>query len=314
VDTEHAPPVPLHHSSFTDYGSTHRPIEGRKDEAVAIAKKAIRIGATITAPVRSLPDFLIIGTKRGGSTSLYNYVLAHPQVAPMVPTRQRLKGAYFFDVNHAKGERWYRSHFPTKPFLALQTRRSGQKMITGESTPYYLYHPHAPKRAAQMVPNAKIIVLLRNPIERAYSHYKERARQRVEPLSFAEAIRAEPERLAGEHDRLQANETYRSLPHQMQSYVDQGRYLDGLRRWESHYDKSQLLVLRSEDLYQEPAKTVRQVQEFLGLSAHDANSYRAWNKHQAEEIDPSVRAELSELLAPDIAALERHLCRPLDWS
>lgn len=306
--------VPLHRSSFTEYGATHRPIEGTRDELVALAKRVIRAGAIGTAPLRVKPDFLIIGAKRGGSTSLYNYVLDHPQVQPLVPRRQRLKGLYFFDVNYAKGERWYRSHFPTTTTVAALSKRSGKLTVTGESTPYYLYHPHAARRAAESVPDAKIIALLRNPIDRAYSHYKERLRQRVETESFADAVQLEPLRLRGELDRMLADEHYRSLPHQMQSYVDQGRYLDGLKRWQAHYGPDQLMVLRSEDLYEEPAKAVRLVQEFLGLEPVAAMSYRAWNQHQAAEVEPELRAHLADLLRSDIAELEEHLCRPLNWS
>lgn len=301
-------------TSFTPYGATAVPPEGAKARAIAAAKAGIRIGATATASERALPEFLIVGTKRGGTTSLYNYVLSHPDVAPLVPTRQKLKGAYFFDVNFDRGERWYRSHFALRRTMEQQSAKTGRRAITGEATPYYLYHPAAAQRAAATVPLAKIIILLRDPVERAYSHYKERWRQGVEPLPFADAIEAEAGRLAGETERLLTDPSYRSIAHQMFSYVDQGRYLDGLKRWQEHFPAEQILILRSEDLYEDPAATVTRTQEFLGLKPVDAGPYKAWNKHAAAEMDDYLRHRLVEALSADVKALEAHLDRPMDWS
>jgi len=281
--------------------------------ATRAAKSALRAGLSSTAAVRELPDFLIVGTKRGGSTSLYNYVLAHPDVMPLVPSRQNLKGLYFFDVNYARGDTWYRSHFMTSARRHATERRRGHRVLLGESTPYYLYHPHAPRRAAELAPDARIIMLLRDPVERAYSHYKERWRQGVEPLTFEKALAAEPKRLEGEFERMLSDPGYRSFAHQMFSYVDQGRYLDGVRRWQQSYPDNQILILRSEDLYADPAHVVGQVQRFLGLDPVQLDSYEAWNQKPAKGMSPEVRAELTKRLAPDVRRLEDHLRRDMDW-
>src|SRR5437879_9845243 len=116
--------------------------------------------------IRLLPDFIIIGTQRGGTTSLYSYLASHPSVGPA-----STKEVHFFDNKYTKGLAWYRAHFPSAIEKYYAEHIQKRKFITGESSPYYLFHPHVPKRVAKDVPHAKFIVLLRNPVDRAYSQY-----------------------------------------------------------------------------------------------------------------------------------------------
>src|SRR4051794_33056344 len=172
----------------------------------AAARAAVRAAGMATAGARPLPDFLIIGAKRSGTTSLHNWLLAHPDVLPLFPSARRLplradiKGVHFFDAAPERSVRWYRSHFPTAVGRAVASRRSGgARVLAGEATPYSLHPPRAAARAAAVVPDARLIVLLRDPVERAWSHWKEQRRRGFEPLdTFEAAIDAEPGRLAGE--------------------------------------------------------------------------------------------------------------------
>lgn len=299
--------------AMTPYGARHVPPTGVKRRAQAGARDAIRTFGQLTAPLRALPDYLIIGTKRGGTTSLARWLLEHPDVRPLYPARETRKGTYYFDVNHARGEGWYRSHFPTRAAHELRQRRAGRPLLLGEATPYYLYHPHAPARAAQLVPGAKVIALLRHPVDRAQGHWAERVRQGVETLSFPEAVEAEPVRLAGEEERMLADPRYVSFAHQHWSYIDQGRYARGLRRWFDAYPSHQLLVLRSEDLYADPGAIYDQALDFLGLAAHRPASLKGHNRTANDEIEPDLRARLQELLAPDIEQTETVLGRDMGW-
>ncbi len=274
-----------------------------------LVKLGIRSWATSTAPWRALPNFLIVGAKRGGTTSLYNYLLGHPQVWPMVPEKQRVKGTYYFDVNfYQRSQAWYRSHFAFEATLARN------KAITGEATPYYLYHPHAARRAAALVPDVKIIMILRDPVDRAWSHHRERTGQGFEKLSFEEALDAEQVRTAGQVERMKADQKYQSLAHQMWSYVDQGRYLDGLLEWERWFSKHQILVLRSEDLYRDAEEVLDRVHHFLGLDHFRLNHHKVWNLQRRSPLEPAVRKRLSEELAADVDALEQHLGRSMEWN
>ena len=149
------------------------------------AKQALRHYGLLTAGLRAGPDFAVIGAKRGGTTSLYNYLLQHPHIQPLFPGRQRIKGVHFFDSGYAHGERWYRSHFP----LAIGSRHLARPWIsrplTGEASPYYLFHPLAAERLARHCPDVRLLVVLRDPVERAYSHYEFR-----DPKVLADELRA----------------------------------------------------------------------------------------------------------------------------
>ena len=218
-------------------------------------RRAFRLAGSATARFRPLPDFLVIGTKRGGTTSLYYDMLKLPQVINLFPSARYLpkanetKGVHFFDSNYSRGERWYRSFMPSTFARRAAERRIGKKVVVGEASPYYLFHPLAAERAAAMVPKAKLIVVLRDPVQRTYPHWKERRRNDAEPLGFAEALDAEPARLAGEAQRLKDDPSYYSYAHEQQSYVTQSRYVHALRRWADLFGMDRILVIASEEYY-----------------------------------------------------------------
>ena len=299
---------------MTPYGARYEPPEGLKRQLMAQARGGFRTFGQLTAGLRGLPDYLIIGTKRGGTTSLARWLLEHPEVRSLFPSRETRKGTYYFDVNYDLGEDWYRSHFPTKAAHTLAERRHGKSLLVGEATPYYLHHPHAPMRARQLVPGAKVIALLRNPIDRAQGHWAERTRQGVETLDFDEALAAEPARLDGEEERMLADPGYVSFAHQHYSYIDQGRYARGLRRWMDSYPSDQLLVLRSEDLYADPAATYGQVLDFLDLGSHTPSELSGWNRTNNSKLDDDQRRRLDSALRADIDELEELVGRSMDWA
>ena len=299
---------------MTPYGARYEPPQGTKPRLMAYARDGLRTYGRLSAPLRGLPDYLIIGTKRGGTTSLARWLLEHPDVGSLFPGRETRKGTYYFDVNYDRGEAWYRSHFPTLAGHRLAERRHGGPLMIGEATPYYLHHPHAPMRARQLVPRAKIIALLRHPVDRAQGHWAERMRQGVEQLSFTEAIETEATRIEGEEERMLADPSYVSFAHQHYSYVDQGRYGRGLSRWIKAFPGDQVLVLRSEDLYADPQAIYGQVLSFLGLADHSPAELSGWNRTTNDALEPSMRAELYDRLAPDIAELEDVLGRSMSWT
>ncbi|MDP9223270.1 MAG: sulfotransferase domain-containing protein [Actinomycetota bacterium] len=238
-----------------------------------------------TAPLRALPDFLILGAQKAGTTSLYTYLSAHPNVRPGL-----FKEAHFFDLRFARGERWYRAIFP----LSSQLARS--RAITGEASPYYLYHPLAAERAAKVTPSVRLIVLLRNPIERAWSHYRQEVADGREPLSFIEAIRAEPRRLDRAEDALRAGGPADLMDnHRRYSYVGRGRYAEQLARWFAAFPREQVLVLRAEDLFHEPTRIWAQVESFLDLPFADQPEFRAYNAQPYARLPPEAGEELAEI-------------------
>jgi hypothetical protein len=194
----------------------------------------------LTAPYRGWPSALIIGAQRSGTSSLFNYLVEHPDVRAPVT-----KEVHYFDLHFSKPVRWYRGRFPYRRALC-------GGVLTLEASPYYLAHPLAPQRAARLLPEVKLIALLRNPVDRALSHYHHEVRGGRESLSFAEAIEREAERLAGEEERLASDPEYYSFSHHRYSYTTRGLYLRQLRHWVAHYPRAQLLVLQSECLFRDP--------------------------------------------------------------
>jgi hypothetical protein len=212
----------------------------------------------MTSPLRLLPDFVIIGAQKGGTTSLYNYLLEHQGIVPSFA-----KEAHFFDKNFKKGAGWYRAHFPTSLHKYYTENIRKQRFITGESTPYYLFHPHAPGRIARILPQAKFIVLLRNPVDRAYSQYAHQGRQKYETLSFAEALEREEERTAQEREKILQIEDYVSFNDQHYTYLARGVYIEQIQRWMKFFPKEQFLILKIKDFYADPATEVQKTIEFL---------------------------------------------------
>ena len=187
-------------------------------------KQAARAYTVPTSPLRPLPEFLIIGAQRTGTTSLYKYLSEHPQFRSAT---LKTKGVHFFDTRYDKGMAWYRAHFPTTAFRALFKARHGADLVTGEASPYYLFHPHVPYRLHQHLPNVKLIAMLRDPIERTYSQWQHELSRGFEHLDPSRtALDAEAGRLAGEVEKMNADPDYKSYSHQHHSYMARSRYAD----------------------------------------------------------------------------------------
>ncbi len=251
---------------------------------------------------------------------MYRYLVEHPQVLSQFPSAKRLplradsKGAHYFDTGWSHGAPWYRSHFPSSLSRRLAARHLHARVLCGEASPYYLFHPRAAQRARSAVPQIQIIVLLRNPVDRAFSHYKEQRRRGLEPLdTFEAALHAEPERLRGEAERLERDPNYRSFAHEHQSYFGQGLYVDALERWLSCYPPEQMHIIQSEDFYVAPERVYEGVLQFLGLELLPLPDRRAHNASAEDSLTPAVRSLLGSRFAPHNVALEHRLGRSFGW-
>lgn len=205
---------------------------------------------------RLLPDFLLIGGAKCGTTSLYDWLSAHPSILPASK-----KEVHYFDYNFFRGEDWYRSHF------ALAGTADG--CITGEGSVSYLSNRWAPARAARKLPHAKLIVVLRNPVDRAYSQFQMSRWETLEVCeSFEEAIAWEQERLRPELARIERDRRYNSLEFGVWSYLARSRYAEHLERWLDLFPREQFLFLRAEDMFADPYSALERIDDFLGLSPH----------------------------------------------
>lgn len=246
----------------------------------------------LTAPLRMGPDFLIVGAQRCGTTSLFKTLMQHPDVA--APFLR--KGIHYFDKSYERGLNWYRGHFPLSASSRL--RRRGRQPITGESSPYYMFHPLAPARIAADLPEVRVLVLLRDPVERAYSAHAHELARGFETLPFEQALEAEPDRVRGERARMLAEPGYASDHWQHHAYVTRGEYVDQLLTLEAALGRQRVLVLDSGDFFAEPAPVFAQVAEFLGLASSDRIVFAQHNARTRSPLPVVVRRRLEQHFLP----------------
>ena len=272
-----------------------------------MARSTAREAAKATGSLRMLPSFLVCGTKRGGSTSLYEYLIQHPDVAPSLV----VKGTHYFDVNFPLGWSWYRTRFPLERPARLT---KGRPRITGEGSPYYMFHPLAPSRIAQALPEVKLVVTLRNPVDRAYSHWNYETQRGFETLSFGDAIDAEEGRLAGEVERMRADPTYPALEHRHHSYLARSRYAVQLDHIRTLFPPDRLLVVKSEAMFTNPPAALAGIHAWLGLPTYRAPSYPVYKAREYDGVPPDVRDRLIEVFAADNARLYEDPGVAFRWS
>lgn len=246
-------------------------------------------GRSAHGTARLRPSFLIIGAQRSGTTSLYRALATHPRILPALR-----KEVHYFDFHYHKGAAWYLAHFPPNSRWCRQ-----QGVVTGEASPYYLVHPLAPERARAFDPTMRIIAILRDPVRRAFSHYRHNRGRGQEPLGFEEALAAEPERLAVDAHRLAVPPHCYSRGHHLYSYADRGRYAHHLSHWLQAFAANQMLVVEAEALFAAPRKTLAAVFRFLGLPAHDQAATRHFNRQPPATLPDDVHGRVAAHFAAD---------------
>lgn len=249
---------------------------------------------------RNLPDFIIIGVQKGGTSTLFSLLERHPQIKGSV-----FKEVHYYDYNFSKGIKWYRSFFPIKSSL---TR------LVGEASPYYFFHPLVPNRIKQDNPNVKLILLLRDPVARAYSHYQMERRKHKEKIeSFEEAIEVEESRIAPEIAKMDQDPFYFSSSHQTYSYVSRGYYGDQLERWYKYFDRDQILVLKSEDFFGDPSAIIKKVYDFLDVDDFQDLNFQPKNQGNYGNMKHETVELLKEKFRKDQVKLNELLDRRIDW-
>ena len=263
-----------------------------------VLRNAVWTYGRATARARALPDFLIIGAQRAGTTALYEYLRRHPTITG--PARKEVN---FFDVHHRRGPAWYRGQFP----------RRRRDALVGEASPSYLFHPLAPERVAALLPEVRLIALLRNPIDRAHSHYHHEVELGREPLTFEEALEREEERMRGELERMLADPAYFSHAWWNHTYLARGRYAEQLERWLAVFPRERLLVLPSEALFDRPAESYASILEFLGADPHDLGSYPRVFGRDYPDMSTETRRRLSDYFAEPNRKATELLGMELGW-
>jgi hypothetical protein len=266
-----------------------------KELRVAKERRAGGVPAAWSAPrvagetgTGALPNFVVIGGRKCGTTFLYHLLTQHPRVEPAAG-----KEVHFFNRSFDEGIEWYRRCFPTPRW------KDGRRSITGEATPEYLTHPLAPKRMAEVIPQARLIALLRNPVDRAYSDYEQVVRLGRETRPLEEAM------------------GYASLDDARSGYLSRGIYVDHLLRWFEFFNDEHMLVLKSEDFFERPVNTLQGVLNFLDLPEWEPKVWELRYKRNKgkykQEIDPATRQRLEEYFEPHNRRLYEYLGIDFGW-
>ncbi len=264
----------------------------------------------LTHAARMLPGFLIVGAQRCGTTSMYRALEQHPAVLRAVLH----KGVHYFDTDYTRGLRWYQGHFPLRAHARLRERSAGVAPQTFEASPYYMFHPAAAGRIARDLPGVRLLVLLRDPVERAYSAHAHELARGYETEPFERALELEESRLAGEAERLMADPAYLSHSYQHHAYRTRGQYIDQLERLEQQMGRGSIHVVDCADWFGAPERAFGTVLDFLGLPAHPGIVF---DKHNARDRSPMpgpLREELREHFRPYDKRLAAWLGRDLSWS
>ena len=258
----------------------------------------------LTGPIRSLPDFIIIGTARSGSTSLYYNICQHPCV---------LSAAYdelgYFDSNFHLGLNWYRSLFPTL-FSKWIVKQKKQFAITGEDTPFYIWNPLVAKRILKILPKIKLIVVLRNPVDRAYSNYHLGIRAGSENLSFEDAIQIELKKLNEINDEFEHNVEKYTIP---RSYIAKGFYANQLKIWLELFNSEQLIIISTEDLESNPQGTLDRIYDFLKIPKNHKLIPEKQKKASYPKMKNETRKFLIDLYKKHNAELFAMIEQKFDW-
>jgi hypothetical protein len=254
--------------------------------------------------MRILPSFIVIGVQRSGTTTLYNLLAEHPSVLPAL-----VKEVHFFDLSFQKGLNWYRGHFPLS-----SSHKSKPGIITGEASPYYIFHPHASRRMASLFPSMKIILLLRNPVNRAFSHYHHEVRLGFERLSFEGAIENEAARLTGEAQKIIQDENYHSFNHRHYSYLSRGYYVDQLENWMKSFPQEQVKIIKSEDFFRSPQTVLPQILKFLDLPEWNVPNFKPRNTLQYPAMSSTTRDRLTAYFEPFNRRLYDMLGADFGWN
>ena len=254
----------------------------------------------LTSSIRVLPDFFIIGVVRSGTTSMYHYLDEHPSI---------VKSAYdelgFFDDNFRLGWEWYKTLFPTNITKKIIKRKTGN-FLTFDDTPFYIYNEDVAKKIKNYFPKTKLIIILRNPIDRAYSNYHLGVRMGDEKRTFDQAVDDEMQKIA-EYNEIEMDD-YIS-----QSYLGRGIYAKQLEIWLKYFPASVIKILESERFSNDTEKTMNEVFEFLDLPNHNIRNLKKKNVAEYPPMRTETRQKLCNFFSEYNEKLYDMLKVRYDW-
>ncbi len=264
----------------------------------------------ITSRWRVYPDFIVIGYQKTGTTFLYKYLSKHPNIMPASK-----KEIHFFNFSFGSGSNYYKAQFPLKIYKKYLERKFNIPFKTGEASPSYAIHPKAAKRIKELIPNTKLIFILRNPIDRAYSQYHYRKKRGMEELSFEEAIEEDNNRKILLMKQFERDELTIYNRKQIKfPYISISKYIEHLTKWYEVFPKEQILILKTEDFNENSQKELNKVCDFIGISKIEFKKLTKQNVGKYPEMNSETRIKLSEIYKDYNEALEKFLKIKLEWN
>jgi hypothetical protein len=284
-----------------------RSFRARLPDGAISAVRSLAIGwGKLTASLRMEPTIVVIGAQRSGTTTLFRLLGQHPSLVR--PTLSKATG--YFDDAFRRGSRWYRAHFP----LRLTARvLKGARAQTFEINGYYMFHPLAAERMAQVLPNAQIVALVRDPVERAYSAYRHEYARGFEDQGFADALALEDERTAGETEKLASVEGYVSYAHRHYAYRQRSEYSTQLERYVRAFGRDRVHVIDAELFFADPAAEFVRLQKALGLEIWLPGQVERWNARVGDALSDTERDRLLKHFEPYDEALAELMSQPPSW-
>jgi len=272
-------------------------------------RSSLMLARMPAAAAGMLPGFLIVGGQRCGTTSMTRALREHPSVFGAAMHLE----VHYFDGAYDRGLAWYRSHFPLRASARLATRAAGASPVAFESSPYYMFHPLAAERISRDLPGVKLLVLLRDPVERANSGHAHETFLGFETETFERALEREPARLEGEVERILADPAYISRSHQHHAYRARGEYAWQLERLERIFGRERIHVVDSDAFFADPGPAYDGVLEFLGLPRSGHPVFKRRNSRSRAPMTGAVRAALEEHYQPHDERLARWLGYEPRW-
>ena len=273
------------------------------DTAISIHRQYCKM----TSFLHVLPDFYIIGVEKAGTSSLFGYLTQHPYAYAPIS-----KEINFYSKYYSKGIDWYKICFPFK-FEKFFKKMINGKFITGEASVRYFDYPHSLNRLKKFTPKAKLILMLRNPIDRAFSEFASTSRTGRETLSFQDAINSEETRTAEEYNKMLKNENYFHETFFRFAYLKRGIYADNLERWFKIFPREQFLIIKSEDFFENPSVVYNRALSFLSLPKWELDEYTIWRRINKSTMDESFRKKLVEYFRPHNERLYKLIGENFHW-